>query len=720
MILLGHDATVPTPGLTGPPTYETLQAALTQLPRKDIATLTSLLGVWRDVHGVVIDAPLGDEFMSGYPDAITAFSRARAASGASDSTIKSDRSRLGAIQKVAVALFDAAQLHGSFAERLTSAKELRGVSWYSLARAIEAQTAVVIGWANGECSPGPLYRGRLGLLEEKLGLPQGALSSALAAYPEGSRFSQSSLNRSTSAFGSRLREAITASGLLKSQISKKTGIDQGALRDWTTRTASFPNPKNRLRIPSLETVLGLSQGTLANLLPPVPPRLQPYAITFSAAQRREWDTFVRHKTDKEQSDPAKRPQEFWRVHKDGTVPTAGKCERTLAMYGGWMTTYGPDELRDMLSANPDHFGLLDLARADAFELFVRWKARRKNQNVPEYNSGHIEHLTFALSTLRAKTGYLWQANALDLNTVALRRICVGASGATPTLSEWRAHCDDAHRKLTAFKEHLEDQGLVRAPVTHYDKISPILGDERPMDFLLVLVERMRADLPRVEEQVSRGSRSMLAAFRRDLLLMELLTSNPLRLRNWRTLTYNVHNSGQLRRDDDGNYRLCIPQDEFKALSGFREHDYEAVVPQSLTQQITNYLTEDRPLLVGASECEYFFRPKNLTGQNTPDARCRPFQSVAERVARWSSVYLQPELKGVGFRTHAVRHVIATHFVKTYGHEGFALAADALHNTETMIRQHYGHLVAKDHTRRAHELIANEYAKAKALFVAGAA
>jgi integrase len=65
----------------------------------------------------------------------------------------------------------------------------------------------------------------------------------------------------------------------------------------------------------------------------------------------------------------------------------------------------------------------------------------------------------------------------------------------------------------------------------------------------------------------------------------------------------------------------------------------------------------------------------------------------------------------GGRTHAFRHIIATHLVKNYPIDGFSRAADALHNTVKMIRDYYGHLSGLDRTRRSMLILSEEYDRA---------
>lgn len=721
MILLDANQPSPTaiaPSTDGYPTYETLDAAVSQLQRKDVATLRSTLNVWRDVRGLTPLDPIGPEFTSGYADAITAFCVARSGN-VSASTLKSDRSRMGVIQKLAASLLKSAswEVTGTFGERLRAVKAQTKIIWRTAAEAIGVPKTTLVDWANGICLPRPHIRSQIPVLEAVFGVAAGTLTSALPESWAGSRYDPD-VGGLRTPFAVRLVETMTAAGRSIGEVAEALGCPRKRISEYR-QGQLLTGRRAHDEMPKIEAYLKLKPGTLSELLPPTAMSQYTYSLPLNSVQEGEWQKFFHHKTDKEQADPDRRPLMFWRVHVDGSCPT-GKLNYTRMMrYLGWLAHEGPADLQALIKSNPEQVGLVDWARADAVTGFVRWLARRKEQHAPHYNMGHIGHLAFACSILRKQSGYLWQAYEVDFGAVAAHGICLGADGGVPTLVEWRAHCEATFDKLFKFRTHLEEQGLVEKAKENAGTIGPILLSDRPMDFLLLMVVRMRADLPRVEAHVTYGTRAArmkLAIFRRDLLLIEMLTTNPLRLRNWITLTYSPVNTGQLRRAEDGHYTLHIPKEEIKATAAFRDHDYTADVPQALTGLLRTYLTDDRPLLIGASACSFVFRPSRLTTGTLEGAL---FTGLAQRIHYWSGLYLRKELQGRGFRTHAVRHIIATHFVKQYGEEGLILAADALHNTPMTVKNHYGHLIATDHTRRAHKLIAREYENAADVTMGGA-
>jgi hypothetical protein len=113
---------------------------------------------------------------------------------------------------------------------------------------------------------------------------------------------------------------------------------------------------------------------------------------------------------------------------------------------------------------------------------------------------------------------------------------------------------------------------------------------------LISIDNLVAAVKRLEAQRPLPGKHEEAIWGRDLLLLALMISNPLRARNLRGLTYRTDGTGHLRKTAQGEWRIVIHQHEF--ANPWEGRNYDMRVDRSVWPCIERYLTCYRPVLVG--------------------------------------------------------------------------------------------------------------------------
>jgi integrase len=254
-----------------------------------------------------------------------------------------------------------------------------------------------------------------------------------------------------------------------------------------------------------------------------------------------------------------------------------------------------------------------------------------------------------------------------------------------------------------------------------EPIQGILNLERPMSALFDMIESMRGALP----PASMCAKTRAVAFR-DLLLVEMLVSNPLRIGMFSIMTFRADQSGNLYRRQDGSWRIRFKAEDFKnARVRAGRPRYDVPVHWSLWPLIEEYLREHRPHLMGADGCDYLFRPSPRFAQQMssklPGPHAPMLPGTLSDIVRLASQTHIP--KCCGFGAHAVRHINATHLIKTDPVGGWIRAAYALNDKESTVRDAYQHLkVTEEHEiwQAAYEQIRSAHESARGEFSASCA
>ncbi len=674
-----------------PPTYGQL---LEEIDRRgsNAQNRKSQLRSWMRNFGFVEDDEIGDEFGAALDIYLDKFRAALEAQGKAPSTIAPYLSRIREIHAVALELRRIEVTAPTFACVFHAAIKASGVRASRVAKVAGVNKRTIQAWRAGTALPGCAMHEPMGAVEALLGLAPGTLTE-LISQPEMKRRGR------CGRFGEQLRSAIQSRGRTAEDVARESGCPASTLRSWLR--GGEPNVANRAFIPCLEVVLAVEAGVLESLLRPPHPSTLRYAARLNPAQQSEWDRFFARKTNLAEPDPERRPNEYWRVRKDGRCPTAESALAEVGrFYGCLAQPVDADDPRQRgLGLPVEGLSLMSFANRKYVEFSVNFRAKRSGG----FGGSAVKTITFAASLLREGTGYLWQGDEIDWRSYPVELLegqpakCRGEI----TLECWRAHCVYVYRRLWAWLDHLKTNGLLK-PLRRYEHIDTILRMERPMKALVLLEKRMKHRYARLWGRAPATARARMM---RDLVLVSMITRNPLRAEQWAEMTVGGEDQpGHLRKGPDGNYYLYISASEFKATAGFRGDDYEAAVSPELTPLLDDYLAKFRPLLAGANQCPLLLRPQRKWHHEHQPDHDRPV-NVTSIFMNVTSRFL-PDYCTRGFGPHAWRHIIATHLVKNYS-DGVRLAADALHNTEKMIEKHYGHLRSKDRTDRSHRIIQAE-------------
>lgn len=325
-----------------------------------------------------------------------------------------------------------------------------------------------------------------------------------------------------------------------------------------------------------------------------------------------------------------------------------------------------------------------LAHPGYIEKYLDWTKAR----VGARNQGATQFLAFIASLVRPGTGYLSQCPELAKTLPEEHRV-----------ESWETMCTstfEVSQELTAaYDDELEVTRDSFEPIMH------ILQLPQPMDAVADMVQRMRADRPVTNAKAE-------AIWSRDIVLIKLLASNPLRLRNLAHLTWRGDNTGELHQRADNSWWLKIHKTKFKnarGAAGDREY-YECQVNPAAWRDIEKYVAVHRPMLM-QSTTDLFF----LTANAGPIGRKNhgrpiPWTELGRRVKELTQRYLY---KCAGIGCHAFRHIVATSILKAPGGD-FKTAALVLYDRVATVEKHYAFLTANEGGERMSTLLAASFSK----------
>jgi len=352
------------------------------------------------------------------------------------------------------------------------------------------------------------------------------------------------------------------------------------------------------------------------------------------------------------------------------LASAKKVKRQLRLFFGFccLPADSTDPQLTGRGMKPEELSLSLLANKELVQGYVEFQRVRAGG---KYNGGAINFLAFVCSLLRPETGYLYQhPNESHHNTPAGR-------------SKWHKLCLAVRKRLREIIEMLttmEEEGDVdnfeegRDPK---EPISQLLELPRPLHVILRMIEAMfyvmlTENAPPVER----------AIHFRNILLIALLSANPLRIRQFSIMEFDRH----LVRQPDGSWWLQF-KSEFKNRKSLKA-DYRVRVEEHIWPIIDRYKAEFRPLLAGADLCKYVFRPSAAGRHSGRNAAPMNSHSLQTLVKELTQLYI-PDCPGFG--PHAFRHVVATDVIKAKPEFGFFLAAKVLHDKLETVEEEYAHL-----------------------------
>jgi len=227
-----------------------------------------------------------------------------------------------------------------------------------------------------------------------------------------------------------------------------------------------------------------------------------------------------------------------------------------------------------------------------------------------------------------------------------------------------------------------------------------------------MVQRMRADRPTTCETLE-------AIWARDIFLVKLCCSNPLRKRNIACLEWTPDNKEGHRPSNkcalyqrtDGSWWIFVPKQLLKNRKGEQIDDYDSPVHESVRADLERYLFKYRAVLM-RFPTNYVLLARTRDPNSTPRARKgrekrkqtptehRPYMEYSKRLSYLTKKYLW-RCDGIG--SHAFRHIAATSILKAPGGD-IKTAALVLNDSELTVQKNYSGMQSGDGTKRMGELL----------------
>ncbi|MFC7737683.1 hypothetical protein ACFQX4_18005 [Roseomonas sp. GCM10028921] len=436
-------------------------------------------------------------------------------------------------------------------------------------------------------------------------------------------------------------------------------------------------------IPRLKTNFGKKMSELVRkpyTLAKMPPRLQ-----------REWDMLVAYKTSTyippRRNNPCVsdfsnvREHGRWSKRDSGRVESAQIAYQTAIEFFGFLALPkdSEDPMLQGLGMDPASFTLSQMADPELIGRFLDFKVIRSGG----LTRGVERLFGMAQGLVHPTWGFL-RAQYREFD-----------GGDPAALKSW---CDDNYERLKWMsKAKAKSYVMLRDPE---DALAGIIDRESPLGALIGLVKSMEADPP-----PPYWSKQKQASYYRDLILIRLMISHPLRAGNFQRLTYDLTDSSNchLRRSKNGDWSFNIPPSAFKNERGAAKTPYVMPVDKRLWAHLDDYVKNWRPHLLGASS-PYLFLPSAATSPKSADHKKVRKTSTRRRYRKQlpgtfdtNAVYRAIRVRTAqyipdcqGFGPHAFRHIIATDYL-LHNENGHITAAEILHDkVETVIRS-YAHL-----------------------------
>lgn len=256
------------------------------------------------------------------------------------------------------------------------------------------------------------------------------------------------------------------------------------------------------------------------------------------------------------------------------------------------------------------------------------------------------------------------------------------------IEAWQRHCAGAHKKLNNITKNIkQNEGFGRSN-DNIDVVKPLIRErQHPITVLVDIREGIRGEFSKTTNKVRR------AVLFRDVLMFDFNLSE---MRYVPRLKGNEADPTNLYQKSDGSWHLKYEVKELK--NGYYRGRYDLPVHPSIWPDIEEYLNVHRPLLAGAAQCDYVFRPciHPLDKFRRPILGTLPINAsyLSDRVLLLSQLHLPG---CVGFGAHAARHFAATEWLKN-NPGAYAVAAAILHDSEEVVRITYSWVEPNDMIR----------------------
>jgi hypothetical protein len=530
------------------------------------------------------------------------------------------------------------------------------------------------------------------------------------------------------AFGQRLLHLITALGHTVRSFWRclpEGLISRATLHGWC-RERHLPSAKRVRLIETIESYLEVPPGTLrlpryrlisCNLKAgssdnsrKIRAALSKPYFVWTESLEEEFQSLQKHKTIAILPEGEERDERGnWTVSEDGGVPTAEYVKNVFRSFMGFcaLPADNPDPYLRGAGIAPEALSLALLADkglVESYRDFMRLRSGLRVRPVEDsdadedkppymitaggrwifydkggkYNNGTITVLGIISGLLRPGKGYLYQHSEF-----------ASKLGPRMTAATWQQQCKRTRTRVNKIrKDVLKLQKEVNTDEFDFGRnpteaIGWILELKRPLEILHQMLREMLEDLlPESDPKIDRARQF------RNIVLIALLISNPLRIRMFSIMQFGKH----LSRRGDGSWWLTFGRRAFKNRRSLK-CDYEVRVAPELWPLIDHYKNAFHPILAGLSGSNYVFIGAGIGRHRDRSDKSLNQTTLSEIVRHITEVYLTGDM---GFGPHAFRHIVATDIIKKDQGFGFILAARALHDKLETVEIQYIHLKTSEY------------------------
>lgn len=467
------------------------------------------------------------------------------------------------------------------------------------------------------------------------------------------------------------------------RLEKFFGMQHGGLTELTglSHAARFhPPAENSRRIEYRET-LAARTGDHYWLKPPPESALRAQWAAFMTYKTAPVPTLMRSSKGRWRISPLplerNTPANWFRFHQSQEVPSAGPAWAKVAGFLGWCAL--PIERGGAGISVESLQTMAWLVDPELLQRYVQWRRARDTK----LTTAVPEMLGWFQSLLRANEGYFPQSPWLQ-KTLPVKYQDV----------EWATLC--AHQ-FEVCRQLLESmRGEVEVSRDPFDPITDIVELDEPFEALADMVQRMRAERPVGNPQAE-------AIWARDLLIIKLLASNPLRLRQFAHLTWRPDNTGNLYQKSDGSWHIRWRSRFFKnARFAAGDMNYDSPVQETVWPDIEAYLFKYRSrMLHEPTDLVFLVSRRNTKSRARPHV---PWLELSRRVETLTRRYLW-RCPGVG--AHSMRHIVGTAIVKAAPGD-FTTVARVLNDRPLTVQKHYTRFTSGDGAKRMGELLQKSF------------
>lgn len=267
--------------------------------------------------------------------------------------------------------------------------------------------------------------------------------------------------------------------------------------------------------------------------------------------------------------------------------------------------------------------------------------------------------------------------------------------------EWEAFCNKRWEEINTVSQQLQDDGLVKVGRDTEEPIRSVLERDHPITALLDIVDAMERRLKKYESQPSVVRGTMKIVMQRDTLIFKVMIPQPLRVRMLKIMTWRKDNSGNLYRRSNGRWAIRFKKEDFKNETGAaKDKPYDVALPASLNAAIEDYLYNVRPQFNNPSD--FVFVPDASKGKaKGNNGHTQGGTWLNDMIRARSAAFLKD---CPGFGPHAIRHIVATDYIRN-NPGSYIVAADILHDKLETVIKAYAHLKAADGHRVYQEYLA---------------